>query len=109
MLFVMHPLFLVHLTFEFSLIFGLGTAGDSLANHNGRRFSTKDQDNDGSAAHCAVDVEAAWWFYDCRDSSLNGVYYHGQSDKDFLSTYCIQWGKICPAKRAEMKIRPVGF
>ena len=91
----------------FFIIFGLGTAGDALTNHNGYQFSTKDQDNDGSK--CAEINKGAWWFHNCRDSSLNGVYYHGQSDKQFYSAYCIYWGKICPAKRAQMKIRLVSF
>ena len=54
-------------------------------------------------------LKAPGGLFDCRDSSLNGVYYHGKSDKQFSTSYCIMWGKICPAKRAEMKIRPVGF
>ncbi|XP_078383313.1 microfibril-associated glycoprotein 4-like isoform X3 [Oculina patagonica] len=80
-----------------------GTAGDFLDYHNGRLFSTKDidQDNDVSAVHCAVNVKGAWWFGDCRTSHLNAVYYNW--------TDCIKWGEICPATRAEMKIRPVGF
>lgn len=95
---------LLYFTFDFSIIFGLGTAGDFFDYHNGRKFSTKDQDNDVSSARCAVGNKGAWWFGDCRTSNLNGVYYYGQN-----SGYCIKWGAICPAKRAEMKIRPVGF
>ena len=96
-------------TFDFSIKFGLGTAQDSLTNHNGRGFSTKDRDNDKSSLHCANLVRGAWWFNDCRESSLNGVYYHEKSDGQFSDTYCIYWGKSCPFKRAEMKMRPVGF
>lgn len=109
------PLFFMHLVITilkenipFYFCF-LGTAEDSLGRHNNHKFSTKDQDNDASSAHCAVTVEGAWWFFDCRDSSLNGVYYHGKSDKLFSNTYCIKWGSICPVKRTEMKIRPTDF
>ena len=88
-----------------SAMFGLGTAGDKLGNHNGHKFTTKDQDNDISSINCAnsVDIKGAWWFFDCRNSNLNGVYRSG------MDNGTIVWGGIRPIKRAEMKIRPIGF
>ncbi|XP_048771262.2 ryncolin-1-like [Ostrea edulis] len=53
-----------------------GTAGDSLAYHNGMQFSTRDQDNDKSSAHCARTYSAAWWYKNCHKSNLNGQYVH---------------------------------
>ena len=51
-------------------------AGDSLSAHNGRQFSTPDQDNDSNLnTHCALDFKAGWWFRSCHDSLLNGHYY----------------------------------
>ena len=59
-----------------------GTAGDSLTYSNGMQFSTKDKDNDqwsggncASSSHC----HGAWWYDDCSDSNLNGLYRSGLS------------------------------
>ena len=84
---------------------GLGTAGDKLTYHNGRKFSTKDQDNDVSSGNCATYLvtQGAWWYVDCRLSNLNGVYRNGADNGT------IKWGSIYPIKRAEMKIRAKDF
>lgn len=43
-----------------------GDAGDSLSYHRGRKFSTKDQDNDNNPnSNCAKDYKGAWWFDNC--------------------------------------------
>ena len=93
--------------FCLSFIF-LGTAGDSLAYHNGYPFSTKDQDNDsGSNYNCAVQWKGAWWYNDCHHSNLNGIYHHGyHTGSDGVRWY---YWKQDSAKRAEMKIRPVNY
>ena len=39
-----------------------GTAGDSLDYHNGRKFSTRDRDNDKDSGSCAQIYKGAWWF-----------------------------------------------
>ena len=52
-----------------------GTAGNSLSYHNGRKFTTKDNDNDGySLNNCAIIDTGAWWYYSCSLSNPNGVY-----------------------------------
>ena len=47
-------------------------AGDSLDTHNGQSFSTVDEDND---LQCAQTHKGGWWYKDCIDSNLNGVWY----------------------------------
>ena len=53
-----------------------GTAGDSLAYHNGYRFTTRDNDNDPySSYNCAHIRTGAWWYHQCIHSNLNGRYF----------------------------------
>lgn len=53
-----------------------GSNQDSLTPHNGKKFSTPDEDNDESAAHCASDYKSGWWYNGvCHGSHLNGYYY----------------------------------
>ena len=64
-------------TTEYNLTVGgysAGTAGDSLAYHNGRKFSTRDNDN--ASYHCAQYWHGGWWFGNCFHSHLNGPYHH---------------------------------
>ena len=95
-------------TVYLSALFGLGTAGDSLLEHNGHPFTTKDQDNDNSSgSNCATYYRGAWWYDNCYDSNLNGVYHQGQNSSD----NGVKWYHFSnySAKRAQMKIRLVNF
>ena len=72
-------------------------------------FSTKDRDNDkGSGYNCASYYKGAWWFNNCYDSNLNGLYLHGK-----ISVKGIVWhnwkNNYYSVKRSEMKIRPKNF
>lgn len=54
-------------------------AGNSLAHHNGKQFTTKDVDNDEHTPrdyNCAQKYGGGWWYYYCCTSSLNSKYYH---------------------------------
>ncbi len=49
-----------------------GNAGDSLGYHDRRQFSTYDRENEGY--NCAQDWQGAWWYNNCQQSNLNGLY-----------------------------------
>ena len=55
-----------------------GTAGDTMARHNGQAFSTFDQDNDIDSGNCALTYKGAWWYDACHGVNLNGQYLSGQ-------------------------------
>uniref|UniRef100_A0A1X7TKK6 Fibrinogen C-terminal domain-containing protein n=1 Tax=Amphimedon queenslandica TaxID=400682 RepID=A0A1X7TKK6_AMPQE len=57
-----------------------GTAGNSLAYHSGKKFSTRDRDNDILSDTCPQRREGAWWFEHCNFSHLNGRYHTNPTD-----------------------------
>ncbi|KAG8546641.1 hypothetical protein GDO81_030159 [Engystomops pustulosus] len=85
-----------------------GNAGDSLSIHNGKMFSTPDQDNDADPTNCAYVYKGAWWYNQCHSSNLNGLYLPGKHDSYANG---INWysgnGFNYSYKRSEMKVRRV--
>ena len=84
-----------------------GTAGDSLADHNGMQFSTKDRDNDQrSSSNCATvtSFQGAWWYNNCHYSNLNGLYRSGLSSTQGINWYYFLNNRIS-LKFAQMKLR----
>ena len=52
------------------------TIQNSLSAHVGQKFSTKGVDHDNHLhGSCAVDHKGGWWYNDCHDAYLNGIYY----------------------------------
>ena len=90
-----------------------GTAGDSLAlRHNGRQFSTRDQDNDPHSGHCAQKFKGGWWYHNsCHHTNLNGLYYpsgpYSASYPDGVTWYYWKRTYLYSLKVTEMKVRRV--
>ncbi|XP_047426058.1 tenascin isoform X6 [Mugil cephalus] len=84
-----------------------GTAGDSMTYHQGRPFSTYDNDNDIAVTNCAFSYKGAFWYKNCHRVNLMGKYGDNSHSKG------INWfhwkGHEHSIEFAEMKIRPVNF
>ena len=83
-----------------------GTAGDSLGNHNGIQFTTKDKDNDQrSSENCAVSFKGGWWYKVefCYSSHLNGLYRSGLPRWHGIIWNGFHFG--FPLKYTQMKLR----
>ncbi|XP_071317956.1 microfibril-associated glycoprotein 4-like [Trachinotus anak] len=87
-----------------------GGAGDSLAFHNGQKFSTHDKDQDSSGTDCAAYSVGGFWYGNCFQANPNGVYCWGAfNPEDECSG--VEWyhwkGFHYSLKAISMKIRPV--
>ena len=84
-----------------------GNAGDSMANHNGMKFSTKDEDNDTQGNNnCAVQFKGAWWYASCHQSNLNGKYLSGHTESFADGVNWYHWKDYhYSLKISEMKLR----
>jgi len=89
-----------------------GDAGDSLAHHLGKMFSTYDQDNDQFRANCSHSCLGAWWYHYCHYSNLNGEY-NNTVETGVASGAGVVWRHwhhyYYSMKFSEMKIRPANF
>ena len=47
-----------------------------MRHHNGRPFTTNDNDNDEWSGNCAQRYHGAWWYASCHAANLNGLYYY---------------------------------
>lgn len=82
-----------------------GDAGDSLSTHSGKKFSTKDVDNDQSLENCALRFRGAWWYGNCLTSDLNGAYLAGPHKTYADGIVWNAWhGFYYSLKTTEMKI-----
>ena len=91
-----------------------GDAGDSMNNHslswgqhNGMKFTTKDQDSDlKSSRNCAEQYKGAWWYSNCLQSNLNGLYLSGAHTSQAEGVNWYEWrGYYYSLKISEMKLK----
>ena len=87
-------------------------SGDALAYHDTMKFTTFDADNDMKSYCCAAKYAGGFWYKDCSDARLTGLY--GERVQNTVingKTYLqgIYWytslGKDHP-QYVDMKIRP---
>ncbi|XP_060915332.1 tenascin isoform X1 [Labrus mixtus] len=84
-----------------------GTAGDSLTYHNTRLFSTKDRDPTPFITRCAMSYRGGWWYKNCHEANLNGLYGIDVKHQGIIWT---SWkGKEHSISFTEMKMRPSAF
>ncbi|KAM4539225.1 uncharacterized protein tnxbb isoform 1-T1 [Odontesthes bonariensis] len=84
-----------------------GNAGDSLSYHNNRVFSTKDRDPAPFITRCAMSYRAGWWYKNCHEANLNGLYGIDVKHQGVIWT---SWkGKEHSIQFTEMKMRPATF
>ena len=84
----------------------LFVSGDSMAYNNGRKFSTRDNDNDLSLDKCAVLYKGAWWYDACSNCNLNGVYHPSSSATDYTGIWWYHFhGSNYSLKKATMMIK----
>ncbi|XP_017541215.1 microfibril-associated glycoprotein 4-like [Pygocentrus nattereri] len=87
-----------------------GGAGDSLAYHNGQKFSTFDRDQDTDVnRNCAKTYLGAFWYNICHSTNLNGIYLWGRDGTIYaIGNVWYDWKGIdYGLKSITMKIRPV--
>ena len=79
---------------------------DSLRYHNGKPFSTFDNDNDDRSWNCAALYGGGWWFSQCYHSFLTGDHeqnhwYDGTRFKNFPHVEMKIRRKSCPSPKPE--------
>ncbi|XP_041373674.1 fibrinogen C domain-containing protein 1-A-like isoform X2 [Gigantopelta aegis] len=81
--------------------------GDSLSKHNAMGFSTRDLDVDRKSGSCAQTYSGGWWFSDCLDSNLNGLYQTGWQPAANGISWRTWRGYYSSLRSTKMKIRPM--
>ncbi|KAM7392501.1 hypothetical protein PAMA_007563 [Pampus argenteus] len=84
-----------------------GTAGDSMTYHQGRPFSTYDNDNDIAVTNCALSYKGAFWYKNCHRVNLMGKY--GNNNHSMGINWFHWKGHEHSIQFVEMKIRPANF
>ena len=82
-----------------------GTVGNGMGYNNGRKFSTKDHDNDGFSSYDCADIRhSGWWHGHCTNANLNGFYYN-RWVSNLLANYWRQFDDTRSLKYSSMMIR----
>uniref|UniRef100_A0A182WQP3 Fibrinogen C-terminal domain-containing protein n=1 Tax=Anopheles minimus TaxID=112268 RepID=A0A182WQP3_9DIPT len=82
-----------------------GPAGDSYGPVVGVLFSAYDLDLDNSESNCAVSNRGAWWYTDCGNSNMNGLYLKGVSGGTTGMFWKTFRGENYSLKKSRMMVR----
>ena len=75
--------------------------------HANMAFSTYDQDHDAVGINCAVQWNGAWWYSNCAQNNLNGLF-KGSPVNDWTGMTWYFWkDKWEVLKKSEMKMRRI--
>ncbi|XP_020369579.2 microfibril-associated glycoprotein 4 isoform X1 [Rhincodon typus] len=86
-----------------------GGAGDSLAYHNGLKFSTFDR-NHQAPLNCAEKCSGAFWYKSCHTANINGLYLKGAHSSYANGIHWATWtGYYYSLKATAMKMRPISL
>merc|ERR1712226_1299782 len=78
---------------------------NSMRSNRQMKFSTFDNDNDMSKDNCALRFQGAWWYNNCTESNLNGLFLPAGTAMD-PSIHWYGWEQNRALAFVEMKIRP---
>ncbi len=81
-----------------------GLGGDSMTPHNGKKFTTKDRDNDLNRGNCADSYKGAWWYNNnciSNGCNLNGFNYASRHAPSYRGIVYYYW------KRNEHSLKSV--
>ena len=82
-----------------------GSCEDALVYHQGMKFSTFDQDNDGDSRNCAAKYKGGWWYKNCYNSNLNNLYPGSSSKSDEMMSWHVWKTTYGDISFSEMKMK----
>ncbi|XP_058123231.1 ryncolin-1-like [Anopheles ziemanni] len=83
-----------------------GNANDSLRISNAMKFSTPDRDNDEHPGSCAAFYASGWWYRNCMNANLNGLYRQTDPNNATMNWFGFR-NDLQGLKEATMMIRAV--
>lgn len=97
--------------YNYNLLIGghSGTALDAMHYHNEMDFSTYDRRNDKSVdacCACATGYGSGWWFDNCSEANLNGIYRQTPNGHNYVGIIWEQWRGDYSLFKTRMLIRP---
>ncbi|XP_053950755.1 fibroleukin [Anastrepha ludens] len=97
--------------YNYNLLIGghSGTVPDAMHYHNEMDFSTFDRRNDKSVdacCACATGYGSGWWFDNCSEANLNGIYRETPSGHNYVGIIWEQWHGDDSLQKTRMLVRP---
>ncbi|XP_013099418.2 fibroleukin [Stomoxys calcitrans] len=99
--------------YNYNLLIGdyrsTSTVADAMKYHNDHDFSTYDKRNDNTVdacCSCAVGYGSGWWFDNCSEANLNGIYHFTPMGHNYNGVMWELWHGDYSLKKTRMMVRP---